>query len=60
MKKLSAIVLGAILLLCACNSNRQNAVPGPITTGDDCIVNVSSGKIMGYNDAGIYTFKGVP
>ena len=60
MKKLSAIALGAILLLCACNSNRQNAVPGPITTGDDCIVNVSSGKIMGYNDASIYTFKGVP
>ena len=52
-------ILAAALLLCSCNC-RQAAAPGPITTGDDCIVQISAGKILGYNDAGIYTFKGVP
>ena len=60
MKKFLIMAAGAAMLLCACNSSRQGVVPGPITTGDDCIVDVSSGKILGYNDAGIYTFKGVP
>ena len=58
MKKLSIIV--AAVLLCACGNDRRGAVPGPITTGEDCIVNTAYGKILGYNDAGIYTFKGVP
>ena len=58
MKKLSIIV--AAVLLCACGNDRQGAVPGPITTGEDCIVSTAYGKILGYNDAGIYTFKGVP
>lgn len=60
MKKFLATVAAAAMLLCACKTNQQGAVQGPITTGDDCIVQVSSGKILGYNDAGIYTFKGVP
>ena len=58
MKKLSIIV--AAVLLCACGNDRRGAVPGPITTGEDCIVSTAYGKILGYNDAGIYTFKGVP
>ena len=58
MKKLWIIV--AAVLLCACGNDRQGAVPGPITTGEDCIVSTAYGKILGYNDAGIYTFKGVP
>lgn len=58
MKKLSIIV--AAVLLCACGNDRQGAVLGPITTGEDCIVSTAYGKILGYNDAGIYTFKGVP
>ena len=60
MKKSLILAVGTALLLCACANDRQGAVPGPITTGDDCIVSTSSGKILGYNDAGIYTFKGVP
>ena len=60
MKKLLFIAMAAAWLLCACENGRQGAGSGPITTGEDCIVAVSSGKIMGYNDAGIYTFKGVP
>ena len=60
MKK--TLILGAVaaLLLCACANDGQNARKGPITTGDDCIAETTSGKILGYNDAGIYTFKGVP
>ena len=58
MKKI--MIIAAAVLLCACGSDRQGAVPGPITTGEDCIVSTVSGKILGYNDAGIYTFKGVP
>ncbi|MBR4586643.1 MAG: carboxylesterase/lipase family protein [Bacteroidales bacterium] len=50
----------AMLLLAACTNNGQGSAKGPITTGDDCIVATVSGKIMGYNDGGIYTFKGVP
>ncbi|MCR4859625.1 MAG: carboxylesterase family protein [Bacteroidales bacterium] len=57
MKKYLIIVAGALLLLCGCG---QSTGKGPITTGEDCIVSTDSGKIMGYNDDGIYTFKGVP
>ena len=60
MKKLAILVLGVAGLLCACQNGRQGAVSGPITTGDDCIVTITSGQIRGYNDDGIYTFKGVP
>ena len=48
------------MILGACRNGGQVAGIGPITTGDDCIVETGAGKIMGYNDAGIYTFKGVP
>ena len=60
MKKLLIIAAGAALLFCSCGNDRQGAGHGSITTGEDCIVSTSSGKILGYNDAGIYTFKGVP
>ena len=60
MKRLLLVAAGALLLLAACKNNGPMAGNGPITTGDDCIVQTSAGKIMGYNDAGIYTFKGVP
>ena len=60
MKRLIILAAFAALALCSCNNSKQSAVKGPITTGDDCIVRTTSGKIMGYNDAGIYTFKGVP
>ena len=56
MTRFFIFAAAAIGLLCACTNGRQ----GPITTGEDCIVSTGSGKIMGYNDAGIYTFKGVP
>ncbi|MBR5670723.1 MAG: carboxylesterase/lipase family protein, partial [Bacteroidales bacterium] len=60
MKKFLVIAAAAALLLCACKSRQEGSAMGPITTGEDCIVQVTSGKILGYNDAGIYTFKGVP
>ena len=60
MKKILTIAAGVALLLCSCGNDRQGAVLGPITTGEDCIVSTAYGKILGYNDAGIYTFKGVP
>ena len=63
MKKLLIIAAGAVLLLCGCAGNKSNTVydtKGPLTTGEDCIVNTTSGRILGYNDGGIYTFKGVP
>ncbi|MBP5537026.1 MAG: carboxylesterase/lipase family protein [Bacteroidales bacterium] len=63
MKKLLIIAAGAALLLCGCAGNQggtANSGKGPLTTGDDCIVRTTSGRIMGYNDGGIYTFKGVP
>ena len=58
MKKL--LILAAVAALALCSCNRQGAVKGPITTGEDCVVMTTAGRIMGYNDAGIYTFKGVP
>ena len=60
MKRALIVAAGALLLLCACTQRGRMAGNGPITTGEDCIVETTSGKIMGYNDAGIYTFKGVP
>ena len=60
MMKKALILAACAALLCACANDRQGSVPGPITTGDDCIVTTTAGKILGYNDAGIYTFKGVP
>jgi para-nitrobenzyl esterase len=60
MKKFLVIAAAAAMLLCACKSRQEGSAMGPITTGEDCIVQVTSGKILGYNDAGIYTFKGVP
>ena len=57
MKKILILAAGAVLLLCGCANDTRK---GPVTTGDDCIVTTTAGKIMGYNDAGIYTFKGVP
>lgn len=60
MKRSLFIAMGALVLLCACKNNGEVSGPGPITTGEDCIVETVSGKIMGYNDDGIYTFKGVP
>ena len=60
MKRALFTAVGFLMILGACKNNGQNAGGGPITTGDDCIVETEAGKIMGYNDAGIYTFKGVP
>ena len=60
MKKVLVLAAVSALILCACKTNQKTAISGPVTTGDDCIVKISSGKILGYNDAGIYTFKGVP
>ena len=59
MKKL-LIIAGALLLLSSCAGKQESNVKGPLTTGEDCIVKTTNGRIMGYNDAGIYTFKGVP
>ena len=56
MKKILTIAAGVALLLCSCGNDRQGAVLGPITTGEDCIVSTAYGKILGYNDAGIYRF----
>ena len=46
MKK--TLILGAVaaLLLCACANEGQTARKGPITTGDDCIAETTSGKIL--------------
>ena len=61
MKKYLILTAFAALLLCGCAGNTSTApVKGPILTGDDCIVATTFGRIEGYNDAGIYTFKGVP
>ena len=63
MRKLLIIAAGAALLLSGSAGNQGNnaaGVKGPLTTGEDCIVKTTNGPIMGYNDAGIYTFKGVP
>ena len=59
MRRTLFIAVGLLMILGACKNNGQVAGIGPITTGDDCIVETGAGKIMGYNDAGIYTFKGV-
>lgn len=57
MRKL-IIIAAAALCLAGCCSN-QPQVRGPITTGDDCIATTKYGKLLGYNDDGIYTFKGI-
>lgn len=54
--KLTLIVAMAAAVLCSgCNDN----VPGPLTTGKDSIAKTIYGKVQGYNDDGIYTFKGI-
>lgn len=54
--KLTLIVVMAAAALCSgCNDN----VPGPLTTGKDTIAKTIYGKVQGYNDDGIYTFKGI-
>ena len=60
MRRTLFTAVGVLMILGACRNGGQVAGIGPITTGDDCIVETGAGKIMGYNDAGIYTFKGVP
>lgn len=54
--KLSLIVTMAAAFMCSgCCDN----VPGPLTTGKDTIAKTKYGKVQGYNDDGIYTFKGI-
>ena len=56
INKLSLVAaMAAALLCCGCSDN----VPGPLTTGEDSIANTKYGKVQGYNDDGIYTFKGI-
>jgi len=55
MRKYLLVLCLSATALCSCCNN----VPGPITTGDDCIAQTVYGKILGYNDDGIYTFKGI-
>lgn len=50
------LVAAAVLCLAACC---QTANRGPITTGEDCIAQTTYGQLLGYNDDGIYTFKGI-
>lgn len=45
MKKLWFIAAGAALLCFACCNDRQGGVPGPITTGEDCIVSTRGNVI---------------
>ena len=51
-----AVAAAALIALGGCCGT---SVPGPLTTGEDTIVSTKYGKIQGYNDAGIYTFKGI-
>ena len=51
-----AVAAAALLALCGCCGT---SVPGPLTTGEDTIVSTKYGKVQGYNDAGIYSFKGI-
>lgn len=60
MRRTLFTAVGLLIILGACKNNGQEAGIGPITTGDDCIVKTGADKVMGYNDAGIYTFKGGP
>ena len=55
--RLLAVCASGFFLLagCCCNS-----VPGPLTTGEDSIASTLYGKVQGYNDDGILTFKGIP
>lgn len=50
-----ALASAGLLLAGCCCDNRQ----GPITTGEDSIAQTSYGRIQGYCDDGIYTFKGI-
>ena len=53
---LVALVAAVSVSSCCCGNGRL----GELTTGEDCIAQTIYGPIEGYNDAGIYTFKGVP
>lgn len=58
MKTLHSIIIlaaSALLFAGCCN----DSVPGPITTGEDSIARTTYGRIQGYCDDGIYTFKGI-
>ena len=50
MRRTLFTAVGVLMILGACRNGGQVAGIGPITTGDDCIVETGAGKIMGYND----------
>lgn len=54
--RLTAALAFASAVVVSCNNS---TTPGPLTTGDDCIATTEYGKVLGYNDDGIYTFKGI-
>ena len=54
--RFSALFAVALLLAGCCGKS----VPGPLTTGEDSIATTVYGKVQGYNDDGILTFKGIP
>ncbi|MCQ2134340.1 MAG: carboxylesterase family protein [Bacteroidales bacterium] len=56
-KAIPALVAGVIAMSSCCNQTTSH--PGPITTGDDSIAQTIYGKVQGYCDDGIYTFKGI-
>ncbi len=58
-KQLLFTIIAFSLMIAAGASAQQN--PGPILTGKDiAVVSTKYGKVRGYVDDGIYTFKGIP
>lgn len=57
MKKFYILLMSLpVILMSGCCGD---SYPGPVTTGEDTIAQTTYGRIQGYNDAGIYTFKGI-
>lgn len=56
--KLLPAVAACVMVLSGCCNNSPSH-PGPITTGEESIAQTIYGKLQGYCDDGIHTFKGI-
>lgn len=56
------LLVAGILFLASCSgsSTRNGPADGPVISDETTVVQTTYGKIQGYRDGAVYTFKGVP
>jgi len=54
------LALAAGIAICGCSSTKGLSGPGPLISDESTIVQTTNGKVQGYLDGDIYTFRGIP